>query len=218
MKAAAPGGRVQQWTAVDWSGTYRFLTASRIILLHEPGTLGSDPSNGQTAREREGKEVGAMATSTWRFEDPFGEFMQRWWDLAANMMWPHTAFASAQPAQAAGRFPVNVYEDGANYYLTALLPGVSAESLEVKTEGNVLTITGRYEPHAPDGATPLLQEMGTVQFQRQFTLGAGIDPEGVNAHYQNGVLSLVIAKAAHSRARRIPISSGAPQQQITAGV
>ena len=94
-----------------------------------------------------------MAAYAWRYEDPFGEFMQRWWDLATNMAWPSTMMSGVQQEQqTTGRFPVNVYEDGSNYYLIALLPGVNTDKLEVKAEGNVLTIAGTFDPHVPDGA------------------------------------------------------------------
>ncbi len=150
-----------------------------------------------------------------RFDDPFGDVMQRLWERATGAAWPTAVTASAQQA-AAGRFPVNIYEDGASYYMTCMLPGVRPDALEVTTEGNVLTISGSFAPHAPDGANVVLQELGPVQFRRQFTLGAGIDTDSISAHYEQGILRLVVAKAAHSRARRIPVASSRTEQAVTA--
>lgn len=141
-----------------------------------------------------------------RFDDPFGDVMQRLWERATGSAWPVAVAASAQQA-AAGRFPVNIYEDGVNYYMTCMLPGVHPDAIEVTTEGNILTVSGSFQPGAPEGASVALQELGPVQFRRQFSMGSGLDPDGVSAHYENGMLQLVLSKAQQHRTRRIPITS-----------
>lgn len=148
-----------------------------------------------------------------RFDDPFGDVMQRLWERATGAAWPVAVAASAQQA-ATGRFPVNIYEDGANYYMTCMLPGVRPDALEVSTEGNVLTISGAYQPHAPEGAAAVLQEFGPVQFRRQFSLGSGLDTDGISAHYENGMLQLVLSKAQQNRTRRIPIAGVAAPEPV----
>ncbi len=155
-----------------------------------------------------------MADLTWRFNDPFGDAFHRLWERAATQ-WPQAVATAAEHA-AAGRFPVNVYEDGRNYYVTCMMPGVSADHLQVTVEGDVLTIAGAYQPQTPDGAAPVVREMGPMQFRRQFTLGGGFDQDSVNAHYQDGILSLTIAKAARSRSYRIPVGNGAAAPQPVA--
>ncbi|MCX6020552.1 MAG: Hsp20/alpha crystallin family protein [Chloroflexi bacterium] len=158
-----------------------------------------------------------MADLTWRFNDPFGDAFHRLWERAATP-WPQAVAMAAEYA-AAGRFPVNVYEDRRNYYVTSMMPGVSAEHLRVTVEGDVLTIAGAYKPQAPDGATALVREMGPMQFRRQFTLGGGFDQESVSAEYQDGILSLTIAKAVRSRSYRIPVGNSAASapQPVAAG-
>src|SRR5688572_9441757 len=103
-----------------------------------------------------------MADVVRRFEDPFGDLMERLWERATGAAWP-VAMASNARQTAVGRFPCNVYEDGSNYYMTCMVPGLRPESIEITTEGDVLTVAGAYEPHVPDGATVVVQELGPVQ-------------------------------------------------------
>jgi len=109
------------------------------------------------------------------------------------------AFAATYPT-------VNLWEDGDNLYAQAELPGVPADKVEVVvSEGNLLTIAGeRPEVEAGKGAWHR-RERGTGKFRRELTLPAAVEADKVEAHFEHGVLSLKLPKAAEARARRIPV-------------
>jgi HSP20 family protein len=114
--------------------------------------------------------------------------------------------------------PVDLHRDGDQYVLNADLPGIDPGSVDVNVDGQLLTI--RAERSAPErsGSGWLLQERPHGSYLRQFSLGEGVDSEAISAHYDNGVLSLVIPVTPKAKPRKIVITSGAPSdQQAIAG-
>jgi HSP20 family protein len=105
--------------------------------------------------------------------------------------------------------PANLWEDQDNYYLHLLIPGVDPASVDITTMAGTLTISGQVTPPALDGAKPILQEWGLVQFRRQFQLAHGFDPEQCHATYKDGVLVVTVPKPEQSKPRNIKIETGA---------
>jgi HSP20 family protein len=114
--------------------------------------------------------------------------------------------------------PVDLHRDGDQYVLNADLPGIDPGSVDVNVDGQLLTI--RAERSAPErsGNGWLLQERPHGSYLRQFSLGEGVDSDAISAHYDNGVLSLVIPVTPKAKPRKIAVASGAPSdQQAIAG-
>ena len=103
---------------------------------------------------------------------------------------------------------VDIVEDETGITLWADLPGVSKEALEVKIEGETLTIEGNVTLSTPEGLEPLYAEVRAPRFARQFTLSRELDPEGIEARLQDGVLQLRIPKRTHAQPRRITVQVG----------
>jgi HSP20 family protein len=101
--------------------------------------------------------------------------------------------------------PVNVVEDASGITLTADLPGVPKENLELNIEGNTLTISGEVRLNAPEGLEPTHAEVGLPRYRRVFTLSKELDTEKVSAEFNLGVLKLHIPKAEHARPRKIEV-------------
>ena len=88
--------------------------------------------------------------------------------------------------------PVDLYREADRYILTADLPGVEPESVDIDVDGQLLTIRAqRTAPHT-EGAKWLVQERPAGTYLRQFSIGEGVDSANISASYDNGVLSLVI--------------------------
>ncbi len=98
------------------------------------------------------------------------------------------------------------------------LPGVSAESIDLDVERNVLTV--RAERMARNGDSELLaSERPRGVFSRQLVLGDNLDLERIEAGYDGGVLRLVVPVAEKARPRKIEIdtrSTAASHQAIGA--
>ena len=85
------------------------------------------------------------------------------------------------------------------------MPGVSKASIEVKVEGDILTIDGRIDFSKYEGLQPLYTEYNVGNFSRTFQLSNEIDQSGIKAELKDGVMRLVLPKAERAKPRRIEI-------------
>ena len=103
--------------------------------------------------------------------------------------------------------PVNLYETKEGYVLTAEIPGVKSEDLEVSVEGEHVTIGGKRAIEYPtDGSTSLhRRERQSGVFRRTFNLPEPADPEKTEAICRHGILMVRIPKVELAQPRRISV-------------
>jgi len=112
--------------------------------------------------------------------------------------------------------PVDLYRDGDKYVLSADLPGIDPGSVDVDVDGQLLTIRAQRTAASPDGVKWLTQERPFGTYLRQFSLGDGVDSASISAHYDNGVLSVIIPVSERAKPRKIEVSSSNSQRTIDA--
>jgi HSP20 family protein len=95
--------------------------------------------------------------------------------------------------------------------LTFDLPGVSAESIDVQVERNVLTVSAERSWKPAEGAEVLARERSQGAVTRQVTLGESFDTDRLEASYDAGVLTLTIPVAEQAKPRKVEIHVGAPE-------
>ncbi|MGH2510278.1 MAG: Hsp20/alpha crystallin family protein [Ktedonobacteraceae bacterium] len=100
-----------------------------------------------------------------------------------------------------------LYETGENLTLLFPLPGIKAEEVEIIVRQEQVQVKWTTHVPIPEGATVHWNGWQSGQFQQSLTLPSAINAEGVQAHYQDGVLTLQLPKAAHTRARTIHVST-----------
>ena len=101
---------------------------------------------------------------------------------------------------------VNLWLDGDNVILTAELPGVSSDDLDISIEGNTLTLAGeRKAEELPDDATYHRHERGFGKFTRVVKLPYQIDPDHVEAKLLEGVLTIALERAEADKPRKIKV-------------
>ena len=128
-----------------------------------------------------------------RNADPFREF-----DRLAQQLMGTTNRPVAMPMDA--------WREGDHFVLEFDLPGVSAESIDLDVERNVLTI--RAERVAQNGDWQMLaSERPRGAFSRQLVLGDNLDLEHIEAGYRDGVLRLVVPVAEKAKPRKIEVRS-----------
>jgi len=105
--------------------------------------------------------------------------------------------------------PVNLYETTDGFVLTAELPGMKLEDIQLAVHGNRLSIRGERKISYPtDERTSLhRRERQAGQFRRAFELPVAVDSEKVEASYRNGVLLVKLPKSAAHRPRRIEVQA-----------
>lgn len=100
---------------------------------------------------------------------------------------------------------VDVIEDAAGIVLRADMPGVPKERLNVHVEGDTLTIEGEVSLDIPEGMEASHVEVSLPRYRRSFTLSKELDPERVEASFDQGVLTLRIPRAEHAMPKRVEI-------------
>jgi HSP20 family molecular chaperone IbpA len=113
-----------------------------------------------------------------------------------------------QTAQRAVLPAVDVYEDDAGITLLADMPGVPRDLLELKVEGDALSIEGGVRAPTPEGLEPVYAEVRVPRYRRTFTLSRELDSARIDASLKDGVLTLRIPKQAHAQPRRIEVQAG----------
>ena len=101
----------------------------------------------------------------------------------------------------------DIYETEDKIVVVTDMPGVSAESLDITLEKNVLTINGYVEPEVPDGYSLAWAEYRIGDYQRSFRLSDEIDREQIEATIRNGVLYLDMPKSAAAKTRKISVKT-----------
>ena len=114
---------------------------------------------------------------------------------------------AAGPARGAPFPPVNLYESRDGWVLTAEIPGVKGEDLDVSVEGERVTIRGERAIEYPsEGSTCFhRRERQTGVFHRAFDLPEPADPEKTEAVCRHGILMVRIPKAETHQPRRISV-------------
>ena len=113
--------------------------------------------------------------------------------------------------------PVDVEETADEILLTAELPGMSRNDIDIELEDGVLTIQGeKKEEPKEEGRQGLRYERRWGSFARRFTLPRAVDSANITASYQDGLLSIRVPKAEEAKGRKIEIAAG-DRQTITDG-
>jgi len=115
---------------------------------------------------------------------------------------------------AAGWIPaMDLVEDGDQYVLRADLPGVAESDVDVELEDNVLTVSGERRSEREERREGYRRvERASGRFSRTLTLPEGIDPEGIDASFERGVLEVRIPKPAERKPHRVAIKVGGDSQ------
>jgi len=115
--------------------------------------------------------------------------------------------------------PTDVSEDENALQITMELPGVNPDNVRLSLENNVLTIRGEKQQEFDENNERIHRsERVYGVFERTFVLPNTVDPDRIEARFENGVLVVRIPKAERARPREIPLSSSGsgPAQVKTA--
>ncbi|MCP5284282.1 MAG: Hsp20/alpha crystallin family protein [Burkholderiaceae bacterium] len=123
---------------------------------------------------------------------------------------PSQAKTPAQPARQEPALlpPVDVIEDSTGITLYADLPGVPRDRLQLRVEGDKLSIEAETVLPVPQGMDATHVEVNLSRYRRAFTLSKELDAEKVSAEMSQGVLRVRIPKAEHAQPRRIAVQVG----------
>ena len=148
-----------------------------------------------------------MPTGLIRFNpeaDLFRGRMDRLFNQMLNAPWTP---ALSEDVTNRGFMPaVDIRETPENLTLTAELPGLDKQNVNITLENQVLTISGErsFEKEVKNETCHRIERSyGT--FSRSFTLPANLQTDKVDAKFDKGVLTITVPKAEESKPRKITI-------------
>jgi HSP20 family protein len=104
------------------------------------------------------------------------------------------------------RLPLDVYTTPSEIVLTANVPGLKPEEVEITLEGDTLSIRGEFK--APmENVDYIFQERAYGKFSRTLTINVPVDANKVEATFDSGVLTITLPKAEAARPKTIKVEA-----------
>src|SRR5215471_7819434 len=153
----------------------------------------------------------------------------RWWNPAADLVsatrvmdrmfdqffgYGHTA-EQEQGGVTTHALPVDVIETDEAFLLYATVAGVPSDNVDVTFEDGVLSISVKALPFERQGRW-LRQERPWGNWTRKLELPREVQPDGIRADVEHGVLRVTVPKAATAQPVRIRVSGGKQPEQLQA--
>lgn len=111
------------------------------------------------------------------------------------------------PVEEVFRPAVDIVEDADKILITADLPGVSQEQLELQVDKDTLVLKGERKLTRSESEHYRRFERAGGNFERTFRLPPTVDVEKISAAMKDGVLTLTLPKKAEAQPRQIKINS-----------
>lgn len=102
------------------------------------------------------------------------------------------------------RLPLDAYATDEAFVLTAYLPGVNPEDVEITFEGEELSLKGNFQP-LPENVSFLKRELFHGAFERRLTFNVPVNADAIEATYEQGLLTLRVPKAEAIKPKQIKV-------------
>ena len=103
---------------------------------------------------------------------------------------------------------VDIWQTENEVVLTADMPGIDDQAVDVDLDRDVLTVRGKCMLEIPQGYNLAYQEFETGDFERSFRISDEVDRESIDAVVKNGVLAIHLSKAKEEQPRKISVKAG----------
>jgi HSP20 family protein len=135
--------------------------------------------------------------------DPFDALfnLQRALEARTESNWLQNQTAGQGPFP-----PINVFQQGDDIVAIVELPGVDKNNLQIQAKENTIRIAGKKTVDLPEGVSAHRRERIAGEFDRTLSLPIQLDPDGIKAEYQDGVLALFLPRSERDKPRTIKIS------------
>jgi HSP20 family protein len=102
----------------------------------------------------------------------------------------------------------NVWTNEDGVVVSAELPGVTPEDIDISVVNDTLTVSGTRKPEEAEGATYTRRERGHGEFARTFQLPFHVQGDRVEATFDKGVLHITLPRAEEDKPKRIEVKAG----------
>lgn len=175
-------------------------------------------NHGSHLASNAGANLSPRSGQTVRVLYPWSEFEQmrrQMDDLVGGLMGftnPARLLSAQAPSSTMSEydFSPDIYETPTELVFVAPVPGMDPNDLSIEATENTLTVRGERKPfYQQEGATQHRQSWWSARlgtFQASYTLPFEINPEGIQAHYRNGVLELHLPKVEAAKPRKVKVN------------
>ena len=118
-------------------------------------------------------------------------------------------FSNYGSNSASSTYPLmNVYDDKENILVTAELPGLAKEQVNITFSDGILTVSGKQQPLAKTkGMTVVRKERSEGDFEKTLRVPTKIKQDAIKASFSNGILTVAIPKAEEVKPKTIAIEA-----------
>ena len=104
--------------------------------------------------------------------------------------------------------PINIWSDDENAMITAEIPGVDKNDLDISVTGDTLSISGSRTPdELPEGARYHRHERNYGEFNRSIQLPYTVDVDKVKADFEQGVLKVFLPRVESEKPKKITVKA-----------
>ena len=104
-------------------------------------------------------------------------------------------------------FPLEMKVNENEYTLTALLPGLSTDEINIQFNNSTISIDGEYQEIRDEKSEYLFSEMPAGKFSRSVEINDPIVSEKISAGMKDGVLTIHLPKAEEAKPKTIKINA-----------
>jgi HSP20 family protein len=141
--------------------------------------------------------------------DPFREMLTL--RTAMDQLFENSfrSFGSSLPGSENFSVPLDIAEDADRFMVTATVPGVQPGNLDITLTENLLTISGEVQPEQQNQSQLryYLRERPYGKFNRQVWLPAPVQADNIEAHHDQGVVTIYLPKSEEAKPKRISVQS-----------
>ncbi len=112
--------------------------------------------------------------------------------------WP---FLNVPGTDTAFRPAVNILEGEADFRIELAAPGLEKSDFKVEVNKDILTVSAGKEAQSEAEVKILRREFSFLNFQRSFRLPNSVDVNGIQAAYNNGILTVTLPKRDEARVK-----------------
>jgi len=118
-------------------------------------------------------------------------------------------FSGYRKASGATTYPLlNVYDDKEKILVTAELPGLTKEKVNITFTEGVLTISGTLEQlEKVKIMTAVRKERSEGNFEKTLNVPTKIDQDAISASFKEGILTVTLPKAEEAKPKTISIEA-----------
>jgi HSP20 family protein len=128
------------------------------------------------------------------------------WDPIRDLLAIQQRLDRFAPAQTGWIPPIDVHETADDYIITAELPGLSRDDIQIQVHDGRVYISGERREHEAPCEQYHRVERGHGSFSRTFELPLPVQNDHVSADLRDGVLTIVCPKVKEGGAQRIVVS------------